>query len=324
MVRRREARSRPEPAQASRPLGRRRAAAQPRAQLTAEERNAFGTTRPGRSKAREGVRLCAATDPAAASDAVWAVADALHAAAAILGSGVIRQAADSYARAARVPYARIPGRRRRARVCGRPPGCWPRHAHRSATLGPYSRAGRPARLTRGDGGRATAGAAARRPGRRRAPGRSASHAEHRRLGRKTESRAARSARMVAKLPAHRGPRPHAHGRHEPAWTGPRASRGPMSQAARPHPMTGHDSGHVQGEEAGEGGRRRASLHSRAGRRNAAHRAGQGVRPAPHRAVRSMKIGKLRRITDRHLAEFVASLETPANGRDARRNVGTAR
>ena len=41
-------------------------------------------------------------------------------------------------------------------------------------------------------------------------------------------------------------------------------------------------------------------------------------------LRSMKIGKLRRITDRHLAEFVASLETPAYGRDGRRNVGTAR
>ena len=27
-------------------------------------------------------------------------------------------------------------------------------------------------------------------------------------------------------------------------------------------------------------------------------------------LRSLKIGKLRRITDRHLAEFVASLETP--------------
>ena len=27
-------------------------------------------------------------------------------------------------------------------------------------------------------------------------------------------------------------------------------------------------------------------------------------------LRSMKIGKLRRITDRHLAEFAASLETP--------------
>jgi excisionase family DNA binding protein len=36
-------------------------------------------------------------------------------------------------------------------------------------------------------------------------------------------------------------------------------------------------------------------------------------------LRSMKIGKLRRITDRHLAEFVASLETPPNGRDRKRH-----
>lgn len=41
-------------------------------------------------------------------------------------------------------------------------------------------------------------------------------------------------------------------------------------------------------------------------------------------LRSMKIGKLRRITDRQLAEFVASLETPPNGRDGHRNVGKAR
>ena len=41
-------------------------------------------------------------------------------------------------------------------------------------------------------------------------------------------------------------------------------------------------------------------------------------------LRSMKIGKLRRITDRHLADFVASLETPPNDRGGRRNVGTAR
>jgi len=42
------------------------------------------------------------------SDTAWAASDTLHAAAAALGSRVVRQAADSYARAARVPYARIP------------------------------------------------------------------------------------------------------------------------------------------------------------------------------------------------------------------------
>ena len=43
-----------------------------------------------------------------AADAAWAVADTLHAAAAALGSRVLRQAADSYDRAARAPYCRIP------------------------------------------------------------------------------------------------------------------------------------------------------------------------------------------------------------------------
>ena len=54
------------------------------------------------------VRECAATDPAAAADAAWAAADTLHAAAAALGSRVLRQAADAYDRAARVPHGRIP------------------------------------------------------------------------------------------------------------------------------------------------------------------------------------------------------------------------
>ena len=43
-----------------------------------------------------------------AADAAWAAADTLHVAAAVLGSRVLRQAADSYERAARPPYARIP------------------------------------------------------------------------------------------------------------------------------------------------------------------------------------------------------------------------
>ena len=51
---------------------------------------------------------CAATDPAAASDAAWAASDTLHAAASALGSRELRQAADSYARAARIPYGRTP------------------------------------------------------------------------------------------------------------------------------------------------------------------------------------------------------------------------
>jgi hypothetical protein len=47
------------------------------------------------------------TNPAAA-DAVWAASDALHVAVDILGSRILRQAADSYARAARCGYGRIP------------------------------------------------------------------------------------------------------------------------------------------------------------------------------------------------------------------------
>ena len=54
------------------------------------------------------IRHLAATDPFAAADAAWAAADTLHAAASALGSRVLRQAADSYDRAARAPYGRIP------------------------------------------------------------------------------------------------------------------------------------------------------------------------------------------------------------------------
>jgi hypothetical protein len=54
------------------------------------------------------IRALAGTDPAAAADAAWAASDALHAAAALLGSRVLRQAADAYDRAARAPYGRIP------------------------------------------------------------------------------------------------------------------------------------------------------------------------------------------------------------------------
>jgi hypothetical protein len=52
--------------------------------------------------------LLAGDDPAAAADAAWATADTLHAAAAALGSRILRQAADAYDRAARAPYGRIP------------------------------------------------------------------------------------------------------------------------------------------------------------------------------------------------------------------------
>ena len=47
-------------------------------------------------------------DPAGAADTAWATSDALHVAAAVLGSRILRQAADAYDRAARAPYGRIP------------------------------------------------------------------------------------------------------------------------------------------------------------------------------------------------------------------------
>jgi hypothetical protein len=54
------------------------------------------------------IRMLAGTDPASAADEAWATADTLHAAAAALGSRVLRDAADAYDRAARAPFGRIP------------------------------------------------------------------------------------------------------------------------------------------------------------------------------------------------------------------------
>ena len=77
--------------------------------LTAEERNALWehATRIA-ADATAQIRNLAWTDPAAAADAVWATSDTLHVAAAMLGSRILRQAADAYDRAARAPYAHIP------------------------------------------------------------------------------------------------------------------------------------------------------------------------------------------------------------------------
>ena len=49
-----------------------------------------------------------AGSPDDAADAAWAASGTMHAAAAMLRSRVIRQAADAYDRAARAPYDRIP------------------------------------------------------------------------------------------------------------------------------------------------------------------------------------------------------------------------
>ena len=85
------------------------AGARPDTRFTAAERNAIWehAARAARN-ARDQIRYLAATDPAAASDAAYAASDTLHAAASALGSRVVRQAADAYARAARMSYARIP------------------------------------------------------------------------------------------------------------------------------------------------------------------------------------------------------------------------
>ena len=77
--------------------------------LTAEERNAIWdhTTRVAADAAAQ-IRTLAWTDPAAAADAAWVTSDTLHVAAAMLGSRILRQAADAYDRAARAPHGRIP------------------------------------------------------------------------------------------------------------------------------------------------------------------------------------------------------------------------
>jgi len=77
--------------------------------FTPAERNAIWehAARTASDAARQ-IRQLAGTDPAAAADAAWAAADTLYVAASALGSRVLRQAADAYDRAARVPHGRIP------------------------------------------------------------------------------------------------------------------------------------------------------------------------------------------------------------------------
>ena len=58
--------------------------------------------------AAEHIRHAARHDPAQAADAAWAAADVLHAAAKALHSRDLQRAADSYDRAARARYGRIP------------------------------------------------------------------------------------------------------------------------------------------------------------------------------------------------------------------------
>jgi hypothetical protein len=77
--------------------------------FTIPERNAIfehATRQAG--AAAEHIRYAAGRDPAAAADAAWAAADVLHVAARVLRSPALRRAADSYDRAARQRYGRIP------------------------------------------------------------------------------------------------------------------------------------------------------------------------------------------------------------------------
>jgi hypothetical protein len=62
--------------------------------------------------AAEHIHRCAMSDPAAAADAAWAAADTLHVAARALRNPHLRCAADSYDRAARAQYGRLPRRSR--------------------------------------------------------------------------------------------------------------------------------------------------------------------------------------------------------------------
>ena len=209
--------------------------ARPSAQFTAEERNAIWEHAARTAHdARERIRRCAATDPSAAADAAWAASDTLHAAAAVLGSRVIRQAADSYARAARVPYARVPrrslagsGLRQAARLLSRTTltGQLPASAQAQLVTQLAALVDAVTELRQAQRHAAQA-AAARRASEHL-------HAERRRLTRRTESRATRSARLAAEdFPAAPWARVRAPGAQQPGWTGPRASRGPTASRPR--------------------------------------------------------------------------------------------
>jgi hypothetical protein len=80
-------------------------------QFTAPERDEVyrHAARQARAAA-EHIRHCAMSDPAAAADAAWGAADALHVAARALRNPHLRCAADSYDRAARAQYGRLPRR----------------------------------------------------------------------------------------------------------------------------------------------------------------------------------------------------------------------
>ena len=274
--------------------------------------------------------------------------DTLHVAAAALGSRVVRQAADSYARAARVPsraYSRdrTPtgnGLRHAARLLPRPP--------RSSATIPFSRSDRlvdrpPCRTRRGSGrtaGDAAAGSAglgrpfyaaehlhtaamapspprpARPPDPDRCPRLAAlgfPEPGPLRSSAPSETPAEITPPVLAHRPGARpaGPPPpgHAAPRNRPLVPS-LSKRSRKERIARPRQAAPAACRHVLHgrQQGGEEVRGSGNVHSGASRRDPAGRPGQGLLPDPGRQLRSIKIGKLRRITDQHLAEFVASHE----------------
>jgi hypothetical protein len=96
----------------------------PAGRFTSEERNAIWEHAAKTvSSAATQIRSLTATNPTAAADAAWAAADTLHVAAAALGSRVLRQAADSYDRAARAPMGGSLVPRLSATACARSHDC---------------------------------------------------------------------------------------------------------------------------------------------------------------------------------------------------------
>jgi len=208
------------------------AGTRPDDRFTAAERNAIWehAARAARN-ARDQIRYLAATDPAAASDAAYAASDTLHAAASALGSRVVRQAADAYARAARLPHARIPRRtpageslRRAARLLS---------AAASVSDPAFAQAALILRLA----ALIKEIAELREWQRRGAQAAAARHAAEQLWAaartfqpQPTTARAQRVARLIAmEYPSPPGPHPPAQrgpGRHEPAWPRPRPWRGP--------------------------------------------------------------------------------------------------
>jgi hypothetical protein len=203
--------------------------------LTAAERSAIWEHAARTAAfARDQIRRCATTDPTTASDAAWAASDTLHAAASALGSRELRRAADSYARAARMPYGRTPrptqvghGLRQAARLLSRAALADEDSTAAVAALILQLAALVEAVTELRQAQQHTAQVVAARCSARHL------HTIGRRLNRRCESPAARSARLIAEsFPAAPGVAPRASARHEPAARAaphPRRGAGPPRQ-----------------------------------------------------------------------------------------------